>query len=228
MSEQSIVYFAEAGGAVKIGHTSRLQMRIADMQVSQHCAINLLATVPGGQDLEQHLHETFAKDRVRGEWFVLSDDILDLIQKVKIMGVEAIPAGFEPQRRSSQDVSEISVELVRELVSQALHDTSEDRKHAAKRIGADTNSDPRAVENWLQGVNAPSVTKFLRMMVLYPAVRDAVLTATDPCESDDDDLDLLKTWCQRLHARPGLTPMARKKISLIKQILALSEALDDA
>lgn len=71
----SSVYFAEADGRVKIGWSSKVATRIAQLQTGNASPIRLLAIEPGGRALERQLHERFADARVGGEWFALTPDL---------------------------------------------------------------------------------------------------------------------------------------------------------
>lgn len=73
------VYLVQAGeSAVKIGLSTDLGMvnRLEAIQTSNHEELRLLALIPGGPALERELHQRFAEDRIRGEWFRASDQLL--------------------------------------------------------------------------------------------------------------------------------------------------------
>lgn len=76
------VYVAGKGsdGAVKIGYSARPFSRIADLQVAQDEKLRLLAKAPGGFGLEHLLHEVFAPDWIRGEWFRRSPTIVNFVR----------------------------------------------------------------------------------------------------------------------------------------------------
>lgn len=65
------VYFVQAGanGPIKIGCTSNVSARLAQLQTAQPEKLQLLAAVPGGEALESALHAAFAEHRMMGEWF---------------------------------------------------------------------------------------------------------------------------------------------------------------
>jgi hypothetical protein len=66
-----MIYFLhnEAGKAIKIGHSGGLKGRLSDIQVGNHVTLVLLGTIPGDEDEETRLHDMFADQRIRGEWF---------------------------------------------------------------------------------------------------------------------------------------------------------------
>jgi hypothetical protein len=72
----SSVYFAEAGRRVKIGWSTRVATRLAQLQTGSADPIRLLGTEPGGRALERRLHERFASARISGEWFEPTPELL--------------------------------------------------------------------------------------------------------------------------------------------------------
>ena len=70
-----LVYYIRFADRVKIGFTSNLRNRLADLQYEE-----LLAVEVGGRPTEALRHKQFAKYRVIGEWFELSDELRDHIE----------------------------------------------------------------------------------------------------------------------------------------------------
>ena len=71
------VYFVQAGsrGAIKIGIARNIKKRMDTMQTGNPFKLNLLAAIPcenrlQAQYIESSLHRFFAKQKVRGEWFM--------------------------------------------------------------------------------------------------------------------------------------------------------------
>lgn len=78
------VYFIRAHtGHIKIGHSSKVLQRYADLQVSWPVPLELLAVVVGTHRLEKQLHEKFAEHRVQGEWFNPAPELLAVIDQAK-------------------------------------------------------------------------------------------------------------------------------------------------
>lgn len=71
---RGVVYYVRLGDLVKIGFSSSFQKR---MEVIPHTEV--LATEPGGYDLERARHRQFETSRVDGmnEWFSASADLLE-------------------------------------------------------------------------------------------------------------------------------------------------------
>lgn len=86
----AVVYYAKLDDhRIKIGFTSNLYTRMRDMRV---LPANLLATEPGGRDVEKQRHAEFRGDRLRGEEFRPSERLLAWIEQVRAEhGVPRIP-----------------------------------------------------------------------------------------------------------------------------------------
>ena len=71
------IYFVQSNGEdgpVKIGYTANDAMkRVAELASGSPYETALLLDLPGDRALEKALHKRFAADRIRGEWFRLSD-----------------------------------------------------------------------------------------------------------------------------------------------------------
>jgi hypothetical protein len=89
------VYFAQqagdTAGPVKIGFSSDMKARIKNLSVASVGGITILATISGGKETEAYLHEKFEASRVSGEWFSMTDELVDLIERAKA-GKAFIPA----------------------------------------------------------------------------------------------------------------------------------------
>lgn len=75
------VYFAAADDVVKIGLARDPAKRLAALQTSHPKKLTLLLVLPGGRDLEQRLHERFARYRVGGEWFRRDGHLRNFIER---------------------------------------------------------------------------------------------------------------------------------------------------
>lgn len=74
------VYFVAAGAeAIKIGFTDNIYARMIALQIGNHLPLKLLGCRPGNELDEENTHKQFAKDRLQGEWFYPSDELLDYI-----------------------------------------------------------------------------------------------------------------------------------------------------
>lgn len=73
---EPVVYFALCGEHIKIGFTrGNPRHRLKTLSTANPLPVELIATMPGSQELEMELHERFGEFRIRGEWFVFADPI---------------------------------------------------------------------------------------------------------------------------------------------------------
>ena len=81
----SHVYFIgiEPEGPIKIGHTTDIDIRLAKLQHASPYLLTVLAVAPGGSVAETALHRTFASNRIRGEWFERTPELLSLIADIR-------------------------------------------------------------------------------------------------------------------------------------------------
>ena len=86
------VYFvrAEGLGLIKIGYARDALERLRTIGVRCPVEVNLLASmwVKDAKATEAELHRRFKADRVRGEWFRETPDLLAAIEEVRIAPVD--------------------------------------------------------------------------------------------------------------------------------------------
>lgn len=75
------VYLIDGGWAVKIGVAKDPAKRLRLLQTGSAEQLQLVAAIPGTAELERELHELFSGDRVRGEWFVPSFELLSFFEE---------------------------------------------------------------------------------------------------------------------------------------------------
>lgn len=83
--EPTDLYFIETQCAekfIKIGIASNVRNRMGKMQMDCPYALKLLKLVPGAAAMEKELHARFSTDRVSGEWFRPSKELLALIDEL--------------------------------------------------------------------------------------------------------------------------------------------------
>ena len=85
------VYFIQNKKAdlIKIGRSWKPALRLQQLQRVNPNSLALEATIEvsgsyNSASLEKHLHNYFAETRVEGEWFLPSDDLLNLIEDAKL------------------------------------------------------------------------------------------------------------------------------------------------
>lgn len=81
----SCVYFAEqvGGSLVKIGYTAGCpKRRVQSLQTGSPVKIRLAGTIPAeSPELEKQIHQQFAAQRVKGEWFRRSKELMAMLPK---------------------------------------------------------------------------------------------------------------------------------------------------
>lgn len=78
-----IVYFLSAGDFVKIGKaTGDAHDRVAALKTGCPFPIRILATTPGGYELERELHKRFRHLRSHGEWFHAAPELLRYVASI--------------------------------------------------------------------------------------------------------------------------------------------------
>jgi hypothetical protein len=76
---KSIVYFIKTGNFIKIGKTNNLFCRIRSIRVDNPYKIELLGYIENNEHTEKELHWKFREYHKKGEWFYLSQEILDYV-----------------------------------------------------------------------------------------------------------------------------------------------------
>lgn len=80
-----MIYFARAGddGPIKIGKSKNPIGRLAGLRTASAASVQLMAVMAGDEDEEEHIHKRFAADRLRGEWFRPSVELLSFISELE-------------------------------------------------------------------------------------------------------------------------------------------------
>jgi hypothetical protein len=86
-----VIYFATCReiGRVKIGRANNVKRRLGELRVSCPLDLTLEAVTDGDEAEEIALHDRFAKDRTRGEWFNISPAIEEFIAANRIPSAPA-------------------------------------------------------------------------------------------------------------------------------------------
>ncbi len=79
----TFVYFVGGDdGPIKIGYSTNVKNRLAKIQNGCPFRVRVLATVRGSQSDEMVYHLRFAADRLHGEWFARSPELLREIERL--------------------------------------------------------------------------------------------------------------------------------------------------
>jgi hypothetical protein len=79
----TVIYFMQAvsSGSIKIGYTASPERRLQDIGQLSSEPIKILATMEGDRDLEHSLHVRFVANRIRGEWFSPTEELLAFVRE---------------------------------------------------------------------------------------------------------------------------------------------------
>ena len=81
--EPYYVYFVGSeNGLVKIGFAGDLDYRFSKLVCGSPVPLTMLAITPGGRPKEREYHQRFKQWRRHGEWFELSDEIKEEIERL--------------------------------------------------------------------------------------------------------------------------------------------------
>ncbi|MDH6224330.1 GIY-YIG nuclease family protein [Streptomyces sp. MJP52] len=118
---EAVVYVIGTPGSntVKIGRTTNLQRRLADIQRMSPVPLVALWTHPGGHELETRLHHHFAELRSHGEWFAFDGDPLPAIKQAAAEAIRPRLAVPSPRRTPSPADKQKMLDLISEAA--ALH-----------------------------------------------------------------------------------------------------------
>lgn len=86
MSGASYIYFIKPvgmTGPIKIGWSSVPKDRLSNLSTWSPFALEIVATVEGGQRLERNIHECFADLHSHREWFHAGPSLIEAIRKIK-------------------------------------------------------------------------------------------------------------------------------------------------
>lgn len=122
------VYFIQEGesGPIKIGYAhTDVKSRMKSMQTSNSSELHLLATIPAKIYDERAWHHRFRNDRLRGEWFTPSRDLLVAIKEAvakKVIASQLAAYSGDPfiGVHKWMDSRSLSYELLAEMIGYSL------------------------------------------------------------------------------------------------------------
>lgn len=78
----TFIYFIEAIGhdRIKIGKADNPEVRLKQLQTGSHAELRLIGTIAAEAAREQEMHQAFATDRIRGEWFAATPELREYIR----------------------------------------------------------------------------------------------------------------------------------------------------
>ena len=132
-----MIYFIKLNDFVKIGFSDDVSKRVAQLQTSSPYNLDVLCIIEGDYDKEKELHELFKQYSARGEWFYLSEEILEYIKSCKDLKWSL---GFEKQ----EDVVLNPLKKLRLSLNMSMEE-------AAQKIGVTKQSYQASELRCLQG-----------------------------------------------------------------------------
>jgi hypothetical protein len=93
------IYYILSGetGRIKIGFTKGDPgKRLRALQTGSPTQIGIIAVHPGTPELEKRLHRQFAADRVHGEWFDFSDELLAHVAETCALTIAIFDGAGQP------------------------------------------------------------------------------------------------------------------------------------
>lgn len=93
---------ADAESPVKIGWSTRLDTRLRTLQNANSSEIRVLRTIDGDRWVEVWLHQRFAANRMDGEWFAFSEEMLTVS-----------PPDERPDKPKDTGVSTLCIRMLR-------------------------------------------------------------------------------------------------------------------
>ena len=161
MESKEDVYLMQSGDTnfYKIGFSNDVRERMKAIQANNPEEINLVATCPGGYNVEQEIHKCFNSKRNVGEWFEFSpqdlDNVLQVFDDVRNSFYEA--KRKEPKKKfkpKSEELRDIKKEIGKHKRSVARKKMYKLRKRA-EAVGLEPlGKKPSALEkeNWLKEI----------------------------------------------------------------------------
>lgn len=86
---QSVVYYVRIRDTIKIGYTVNMKARFSNLLIDE-----VLATEPGGEELERVRHRQFAALRIRGERFRPEPELMSHIAMIRDHFGEPVMTGY--------------------------------------------------------------------------------------------------------------------------------------
>lgn len=112
-----VVYFIIGIGTdlVKIGRTTNISGRLGTLQTGSPVKLLLVTTIYGNEAEETAIHKLLSKYREHGEWFRMTDEVIEVIETAEKEGQYGInvllyKAGIDKAQPEDYDISMIDIE----------------------------------------------------------------------------------------------------------------------
>lgn len=148
------IYVLRSDNLMKIGFTDDLRQRVQSIIATVPVPVEFVGAMPGGREVERHLHDRFASHRFSGEWFVETPEMRSAFDLILTPGLPAAEEKPKTQKRRRNDSNEQIKDTLRD-VSARLWPRAKHRErieNAATELGWNVSrvrdfyyGDPRAV-----------------------------------------------------------------------------------
>ena len=91
MNAKHVYFLRPVGqqGPIKIGCSATPAKRLRSVEIWSPVQLEMVASAPGGHAHEWTLHSMFGEDRLHGEWFAVTPDLMKIISYVSENGPSA-------------------------------------------------------------------------------------------------------------------------------------------
>jgi Meiotically up-regulated gene 113 len=153
------IYFAAAGGRVKIGTTTKkVTERITSINSHLAKPLQVIGFIDGGHPLEHAIHKYCARWRIRGEWFHDCPEIRKEIDRIIAVGPRAIGFTGEIVLYSERSKGRLPAGKPQSIGIMARLIWGE---RALVQLMAFTGYDPAVITSWLDGsVDCPRLVRY--------------------------------------------------------------------
>lgn len=131
----SIYFIQSSDGAVKIGRAKNIKQRLGNLQTAHAFELKLLRVIPGGEVEEWECHYEFRDNRIRGEWFSYTENMLTF----QPTGTPKISL-LKQQRKKDAACTKDHLESVVSFVRRAVLEHPMKQKDIAKLMGLSPSS----------------------------------------------------------------------------------------
>ncbi len=94
------IYVLRSETLMKIGFSEDLPNRVRSISAAIPLPVVFVGHMPGGREVEAHLHQTFSASRFSGEWFVETPEMTALFATILIPELPLIPTRKSTQRQA--------------------------------------------------------------------------------------------------------------------------------
>lgn len=107
------VYVLRSDNLVKIGFSENIVKRVGAIVSATPVPVEFVGYMPGGVEVEKHLHTIFSATRFSGEWFVETPSMRSLFEVLLIKGLPAAPVRTRISKRPEPgiDIASASAKL---------------------------------------------------------------------------------------------------------------------